>query len=318
MRVLVTGCAGFIGSNFVDYLLAKNNDVIGIDNLSTGQPNFLDNAINNDRFIFVNKDLLDIKEYIHHFKNIELVIHLAANADVREGIKFPRRDLEQNTIVTSNVLECMRINKLNKIIFSSTGSIYGEAEQIPTLEDNFFPIQTSMYGASKLACEGLIQAYCEAYEIKSWIYRFVSILGPRYTHGHVFDFYKQLSSDPSKLNILGDGKQKKSYLHVNDCIEGVFYGFKHSAENVNIFNLGVNDYCEVNDSVRWICEELNLKPSLTYSGGNKGWIGDNPFIYLDTKKINNLGWSPIYSIKEGIQDTVRFMLNNEWIFKERT
>ena len=247
-----------------------------------------------------------------------MVIHLAANADVKDGVNYPCKDLEQNTIVTSNVLECMRQNKIKKIIFSSTGSIYGEATQIPTPENNSFPIQTSMYGASKLACEGLIQAYCEAYEMQSWIFRFVSILGARYTHGHVYDFYKQLKSNPSNLFILGNGKQTKSYLHIKDCISGVFHGYSHTKQKVNIFNLGVNDYCQVNDSVRWICEALNLNPKLNYSGGDKGWIGDIPFIFLDISKISKIGWTPKFSIKDGIEDTVSFMKKNEWIFEGRT
>lgn len=318
MKIIITGCAGFIGSNFVDKLLSLGHVIVGIDNFSTGHKFFLNNAMNSQKFTLVECDLLDINSYENFFKNIDLVIHFAANADVSEGYKYPKRDLEQNTIVTSNILDCMRKNNIKKIIFSSTGSIYGESRNIPTPENDNFPIQTSLYGASKLACEGLIQAYSEAYNIQSWIFRFVSILGPRYTHGHIFDFYKQLMLDPNNLFILGDGLQKKSYLHVFDCLDAVMFALKNSNDRVNIFNLGVNDYCEVNDSVGWICDELKLKPNLKYSGGDRGWIGDNPFIFLDTTKINNLGWNPVYTIKEGVQETVRFMLKNEWIFKERT
>jgi len=318
LRILITGCAGFIGSNFVDKLLAAGHYIVGIDNLSTGQIKFLDSAIKNQNFKFIEADLLFKEDYATFFNNIELVIHFAANADVREGINFPLRDLEQNTIVTSNILECIREYKVKQIIFSSTGSIYGEANQIPTPESTSFPIQTSMYGASKLACEGLIQAYSEAYDIRSWIFRFVSILGPRYSHGHVFDFYNQLKKDSEKLHILGDGSQKKSYLHVDDCFESVMFAFNHSKLKINIFNLGVDHYCEVNNSVSWICEALGFEPKLSYSGGDRGWIGDNPFIFLDTKKINDLGWKPKYTIKESILDTVNYLKQNEWIFENRS
>src|SRR5262249_54570563 len=148
----------------------------------------------------------------------EFVFHLAANADVRFGTNHPRRDLEQNTIATFNVLEAMRANGIAKIAFSSTGSVYGEAKTIPTPEDAPCPVQTSLYGASKIAGEGLISAYCEGFGFQGWIFRFVSVLGPRYTHGHVFDFFRKLSADPTRLEVLGNGTQRKSYMHVNDCV----------------------------------------------------------------------------------------------------
>lgn len=313
MNILLTGCAGFIGSNFIDNLLSRNNKIIGIDNLSTGNIRFLSNSLNNKNFQFHQNDLLDLNYIKPLFKNIDIVYHFAANADVRFGLDHPKKDLEQNTIVTFNVLEAMRANNVNKIVFSSTGSVYGEAKEFPTPEDAAFPIQTSLYGASKVACESLIQAYCEGYGIQSWIFRFVSILGPRYSHGHVFDFYKKLKNDSKNLNVLGNGTQKKSYLHINDCIEAISLAQNYSNDKVNIFNLGVNDYCEVNDSISWICDELNINPKLIYSGGDRGWVGDNPFIFLDTKKILSTGWKPKYSIKDGVLDTLSYIKNNEWI-----
>jgi UDP-glucose 4-epimerase len=315
--IVVTGAAGFIGSTVVDRLLAIGRDVVGVDNFSTGQRKFLDAALKNPRFRLIECDLLDEARLKECFRDVESVIHLAANADVRFGVDHPRKDLEQNTIATHNVLEAMRINGVRRIAFSSTGSIYGEAAVIPTPEDAPFPIQTSLYGASKLAAEGLIAAYCESFDIQAWIFRFVSILGERYTHGHVFDFYKQLRSDPKTLRVLGDGKQRKSYLYVQDCVDAMLCAMQKSTDRVNVFNLGVDSFIEVNDSIRWISEALGVAPEIQYSGGDRGWIGDNPFVFLDTAKIRALGWQPRLSIREGIFKTVDFLRANEWVLEAR-
>lgn len=314
---VVTGGAGFIGSTLVDRLLSIGHRVVVIDNLSTGQPRFLDSARQNANFRFVQLDLLNLDSLKLVLAGAEGVFHLAANADVRFGVDHPRRDLEQNTIATYNVLEAMRANGVYKIMFSSTGSVYGEASVIPTPENGPFPIQTSLYGASKAACEGLISAYCEGFGFQSCIFRFVSILGERYTHGHIFDFYKKLQVDHNRLYILGNGKQRKSYLYVQDCIDAILLAMEKSSEKVNIFNLGVDNYCEVNDSVGWICGELGLNPRLEYAGGDRGWIGDNPFIFLDTKKIQSLGWTPKVNIREGVVKTVQYLKSNHWVFEAR-
>jgi UDP-glucose 4-epimerase len=211
----------------------------------------------------------------------------------------------------------MRENGVKKIIFSSTGSVYGEAPIFPTPEDGPYPIQTSLYGASKAAGEGLITAYCEGFGFHCWIFRFVSVLGERYTHGHVFDFYEKLRNDPTQLLVLGNGKQRKSYLYVQDCIDAILIAVERSSKRINIFNLGVNGFCEVNDSISWICKELGVNPKLNYSGGDRGWIGDNPFIFLDTKRIESLGWKPKVGIEEGIIKTVNYLRANEWVFKSR-
>ncbi len=316
---IVTGCAGFIGSNLVDRLLKdKKNFVIGIDNFSTGNSKFLNEAKKSKNFKLIKADLLNLKKLKNSFKGGNIVFHLAANADVRFGVNNPRKDLEQNTIATQNVLEAMKLNNIKKIVFSSTGSVYGEASKIPTPENSPFPIQTSFYGASKVACEGLISAYCEGFDMQGYIFRFVSILGERYTHGHVFDFYKKLKKNPKKLEVLGNGKQRKSYLYVQDCIDAIFLSLKKSKQKLNIFNLGLNDYCEVDQSIKWICDELGLKPKLEYTGGNKGWIGDNPFIFLETKKMSKLGWRPKNSIKEGVLKTLKYLEKNEWVFNKRS
>jgi UDP-glucose 4-epimerase len=316
-NIIVTGCAGFIGSNLVDRLLKSGYKVIGIDNFITGQRKFLDNALKSPNFTLYEIDLLNSSSIVDIFSLGDFVFHLSANADVRYGTSHPRKDLEQNTIVTYNVLEAMRINSITKIVFASTGSVYGEAVVIPTPEDCPFPIQTSLYGASKIACESLISSYSEGFGFQSWIFRFVSILGERYTHGHVFDFYQMLKADPNVLQVLGNGRQRKSYLYVQDCIDAILLAICESNEKVNIFNLGVNNFCEVNDSISLICKELNVYPRLEYSGGDRGWVGDNPFIFLDTKKIESLGWKPKISINEGITRTVQYLRENEWVFRAR-
>jgi UDP-glucose 4-epimerase len=307
MNVIVTGCAGFIGSNLVDRLLLEGYQVTGMDNFSTGQISFLNQANLNPNFKCIHLDLLQLEDLKGIFKDHDMVYHLAANADVRFGVEQPFKDLEQNTIVTYNVLEAMRFNGIKKIAFSSTGSVYGEAKVFPTPEDAHFPIQTSLYGASKTACEGLISAYCEGYGMQSWIFRFVSILGERYTHGHLIDFYKQLKQNPLNLKVLGNGLQKKSYLYVEDCIDAILCATQKANDKINIFNLGTDEYCQVNDSIEWISNYLNVSPKLEYSGGERGWIGDNPFIFLDCQKIKNLGWAPKYSIKEGVIKTLAFL-----------
>lgn len=317
-RVFVTGSAGFIGSNLVDRLLADGHEVVGYDNFSTGQPTFVQPALQSGRFTLVEGDVLELSLLSRAMTGSERVFHLAANADVRFGTQHPGKDLEQNTIATYNVLEAMRKNGISRIAFSSTGSVYGEPDVFPTPENAPFPVQTSLYAASKLSGEALISAYCEGFGFQSYIFRFVSILGERYTHGHVFDFYKQLRQDPTRLRVLGNGKQRKSYLYVQDCIDAMLCAMERSDDKVNIFNLGVDDYCEVDDSIRWICEALDVRPTIEYTGGERGWIGDSPFIFLDTKKVRTLGWSPKLSIRDGVVKTVAFLRANEWVLDSRT
>ena len=314
-KALITGGAGFIGSNLVDYLLSNGKEIVIFDNFSTGSRYFLNDALSSENCSLVTGDVLEEEVLTNAMKGCDFVFHLAANADVRFGLEHPSKDLHQNTIATFHVLEAMRATGIKNIAFSSTGSVYGESTVIPTPENAPFPIQTSLYGASKLACEGLIQAYCEGFEFKSWIFRFVSILGERYTHGHVFDFYKKLIHDPNNLEVLGNGHQKKSYLYVQDCIDAIMCAIENSNENINLFNLGTDEFCEVNDSISWICTYLDLEPKLHYTGGNKGWIGDNPFIFLDCSKIRSLGWQPKFTIKEGIIRTLEYLKENPEILK---
>ena len=317
MHYFVTGGAGFIGSNLVDRLLSQGHHVTAFDNFSTGQEPFLLEAGRAANFSLVRGDLLDVPVLTRAMDGAEFVFHLAANADVRHGTLRPRFDLEQNTIATYNVLEAMRSCGVQRIAFASTGSVYGEAQVIPTPEDAPFPVQTSLYGASKLAGEGLIQAYCEGFGFQAHIFRFVSILGERYSHGHVFDFYSQLLRDPRELHILGDGHQRKSYLYVGDCLAAMLWAIEHAHGRVNIFNLGTPEYCQVNESVDWICGHLGLEPHRIYSGGERGWIGDNPFIFLDISKIRRLGWEPALTIRAGIVRTLEYLQDNRWLLERR-
>jgi UDP-glucose 4-epimerase len=325
-HVFVTGAAGFIGSNLVDRLLADGVAVTGWDNLSTGRPRFLEHAHQQKNFRLVRGDNLDLASLTSAMKGADFVVHLAANADVRDGWKHPERDLQQNTIATFNVLEAMRANGIKRIAFSSTGSVYGEAlvtPDRPTPENDAFPIQTSLYGASKTAGEGLIAAYAEGGQLEeAYIFRFVSILGERYTHGHVFDFHQQLIAHPDRLRVLGDGSQRKSYLYVQDCVSAILHVTRQqlareARHHTQIYNLGTPEYVQVKDSIRFICAALGVQPRLEFTGGDRGWIGDNPFIFLDTKKIQATGWKPQLMIERGIVKTLRWLEANRWVYDAR-
>jgi UDP-glucose 4-epimerase len=326
-HVFVTGAAGFIGSNLVDRLLADGVTVTGWDNLVTGQLRFLDGALPHPRFRLVRGDNLDLPALTAAMKGADFVFHLAANADIKDGWNHPEKDLQQNTIATFNVLEAMRANGVRRIAFSSTGSVYGEAfvtPDQPTPETDAFPLQTSLYGASKIAGEGLLSSYAEGGQIaEAYIFRFVSILGERYTHGHVFDFYQQLVAHPDRLRVLGDGTQRKSYLYVQDCLDAMLHvtrlaTAKDAKHHTQVYNLGTPEYVEVNQSIGYLCAALGLEPKREYTGGNKGWIGDNPFIFLDTKKISATGWKPKLTIEQGIIRTLRWLEANRWVYETRS
>ena len=317
MKALVTGGAGFIGSNLVDRLLGRGDEVLAYDNLSTGNRQFLAGALQNPKFRLIEGDILDGSALAAALRGVDIVFHLAANADVRFGTDHPQKDLDQNTIGTFRVLEAMREAGVKRIAYSSTGSVYGDATVFPTPEDAPFPVQTSLYGASKVAGEGLISAYCEGFGFTGWIFRFVSILGERYTHGHVFDFYKRLAADPTHLHVLGNGKQRKSYLYIQDCIDAILTAIERAAGKASILNLGTDEYCEVNQSIGWITGALGLAPRLTYAGGDRGWIGDSPFILLDCTRMRGLGWAPKLTIQEGILRTLAYLRANPWVFEAR-
>jgi UDP-glucose 4-epimerase len=316
-KVFITGGAGFVGSHLSDKLLELGCEVTVYDNLKTGQDVFLKNAKENSKFNFVNGDICDLDALKTAMQGHDFVFHLSANADVRGGITNTRIDLEQNTIGTWNVLEAMRLNNVKGIAFSSTSAMYGEPTVYPTPED-YCPIQTSMYGASKLAGEAMIQAFCEAFEMKSWIFRFVSLIGERYTHGVVFDFVKKLKKNPKELEILGDGEQKKSYLYIGDCVNAMLTAIEKADEKVNIFNLGNVEYMNVKDVANIIIKEMGLTDvTFNFTGGAKGWIGDAPTVQLATDKIRGLNWKPEVTIEEGIAKTTKFLLENEFLLSAR-
>jgi len=306
LKFTVTGCAGFIGSNLVDKLLESGSEVFGIDNFSTGKKYFLSKALKNNKFIFIEDNLNQIQKYKKFVKESKAVFHLAANADVRYGLNHPLKDLQENTVNTCSLLETMREVDVKNIVFASTGSVYGENKQIPTKEDCPFPTQTSLYGASKIAAESFISAYCEGYSFNAVACRFVSLMGPRYTHGHVFDFVKSLKSNPKVLTILGDGTQFKSYFHVEDCLEALILFANQLNTKILGFlpiNLGTEEGITVKDSAKIICNTLGLDPRFEFTGGKQGWIGDNPIIQLDISRAKSLGWKPKFKIKESIKDT---------------
>lgn len=293
-------------------MLKLGHQVTAYDNFSTGKESFISAAKRQSGFRLIRGDLLDEKDLASAMSGCDFVFHLAANADVRFGTEHPKRDMEQNTIATFNVLESMRANGIRRIAFSSTGSVYGEAVEFPTPENTAFPVQTSLYASSKLAGEGLLTSYCEGFDFQCYIFRFVSILGERYTHGHVFDFYKQLLDHPKELHVLGNGKQRKSYLYIQDCLEAMMLVIGKSKDRVNILNLGTDEYVEVVDSIKCITSYLGVNPRLTFSGGERGWIGDSPFIFLDCNKARQLGWEPRLSIREGVVRTVQWLQKNHW------
>jgi UDP-glucose 4-epimerase len=317
-RPFVTGGAGFIGSHIVDRLAQTATNLTIYDNFSTGRKQFICHHAGNHRVRVVRADVLDSERLNKEMAGSDFVFHLQANADVRGGAQRTRIDLEQNTIATWNVLEAMRINEVRHIVFASSATIYGEPDVFPTPE-SYAPLQTSLYGASKLAGEAMIQAYSEYFGITCYIFRFVSWIGERYTHGVIFDFIKKLRANPKTLEVLGDGKQRKSYLDVVDGVNGIFYAVQHAKDRKNVFNLGHDEFMNVLSLADVVVEELGLKRvQYCTTGGERGWLGDAPFVHLDTAKLQALGWRPQVSIEQGIRNTVRYLKVHPQILENRT
>jgi UDP-glucose 4-epimerase len=304
-RVLITGGAGFIGSTVADRLLDAGIAVAILDDFRTGRREFVAGAQERGAQLFEG-DILDRDLLARAVAGCDTVFHLQANADVRHGLEHPQRDLQQNTIATSNVLEAMRQAGAQRICFSSTGSVYGDAPVVPTPENGPFPIQTSLYAASKVAGEGMIGAYAHGFGFTGLVFRFVSVLGERYTHGHVIDFYRALKRDPDHLRVLGDGRQTKSYLYVQDCVDAMLTATAHHADDpgTHIYNLGTDETVTVDDSVAIITDRLDVAPTIEKTGGDRGWAGDSPLIHLDTQKIRSLGWAPTLTIRDAIARTL--------------
>jgi UDP-glucose 4-epimerase len=315
-KAFITGGAGFIGSHLVDELLARGAEVVVYDNFCTGRAEFLPTPAPPELRV-VRGDVLDVSSLQKAMAGCDFVFHFQANADVRGGVKNTHVDLEQNTIATWNVLEAMRFREVKGIAFASSATIYGEPDIFPTPE-RYAPLQTSLYGASKYACEAMIQAYGEYFGMRCFIYRFVSWIGERYTHGIVFDLMKKLQLDPTRLPLLGDGTQKKSYLYVKDGVRGIMQGIDKSEGSKNIFNLGHDYFITVVEVANLVLDELGLKNvPLEFAGGQRGWLGDSPLVHLDTARLKALGWKPETSIEEGLRRTVRYLKERPQILRER-
>lgn len=317
-RACITGGAGFIGSTLADHLNLAGVEVVVIDDFRTGRREFIAELLERPGAELIEGDVLDGALLEQAFADCDWVFHLQANADVRHGLDHPTLDLEQNTIATSRVLEAMRATGVKRIAFASTGSVYGEPEVFPTPEDAPFPIQTSLYAASKLAGEGLIAAYAHGYGFTGLIFRFVSLLGERYTHGHVFDFYRALKQDPHHLHVLGDGRQQKSYLYVHDCIAAMLAAVRaHGGEEstTRVYNLGTDETVTVDQSLATILSHLGLSPAVDYAGGRRGWVGDSPLIHLDCTRIRSLGWEPTLSIAEATIRTLEWFEANPLVWR---
>ncbi len=303
-KTLVTGGAGFIGSHLVDELVRQGSDVIIYDNLSTGQEF---NVTRHPEVQFIKGDILDEALLTQSMEGVDVVFHMAANADVRGGMANTHIDLTQNVIGTHRVLEAMKHHQVKKIVFASSSAVYGEPEQFPTPEE-YVCLQTSVYGASKMAAEGYIQAYCEYFDMQSFLFRFVSWIGERYTHGVIYDFVKKLKTNPHQLEILGDGKQKKSYLDVTDGVRGIFLAAERLKTSKNVLNLGHEDSLDVTALANIVVEEMGLSDvEYIYTGGIRGWKGDSPFVLLDTQKMKAIGWNAAISIEDSIRRTVRYL-----------
>lgn len=316
-KTFVTGGAGFIGSHIVDRLLKDGAQVTIYDNFSTGQEEFIAHHRDNFAVKIVRADTLDLDRLTAEMMGHDFVFHLQANADVRGGVMNTRIDFEQNTIATWNVLDAMRLNGVKHIMFASSAVVYGEPSVFPTPED-YMPTQTALYGASKLAGEAMIQAYCEYFDMTCHIFRFVSWIGERYTHGVIFDFMKKLQMNPHELEVLGDGHQRKSYLDVVDGVNGIFYAIQHTNDRKNVFNLGHDDFMNVLDLAEVLIEEMGLKDvKLHTTGGARGWLGDAPIVHLDTTKLKLLGWRPQITIDQGIRNTVRYLNAHPQVFNKR-
>lgn len=313
MRILVTGGAGFIGSSLTERLLNEGHSVLSIDNFLLGNPEYIEPFRENPKFEFKEMDLLDGKIAVPVFKGVDTVFHLSSNSDIQEGTKHTDRDLNIGTIVTYNILEAMRLSGVTNIIFSSTSAVYGIAEQAPTREDYgpLFPI--SLYGASKLACEALISAFCHNFGLKSWIFRFANVIGKNPTHGIVFDLIKRLKNKRHEIEVLGDGKQSKPYLHVSEIVDGMLFGFLNSKDEVNFFNLA----CEGASTVEFIAKTLLKKlkienTKIIYSGGTQGWKGDVPQVRLAIEKMRELGWRARFTSDEAVSRGIEEIIAQIW------
>jgi len=308
MKAIVTGGAGFIGSHVVDRLISDGYSVSVIDNMTQGTMENLKQHKDNPKVKVYNTDIRDAEALNKIFAGYDVVFHLAAQANIRKSAVDHKSDLDNNLVGTINILEAMLLNKINDLVFASSSAIYGEATVRPTPED-YMPIQTSLYGASKLACEAYAEVFTQFSPINFWAYRFSNIIGERCRRGVIWDFVQKLLKNPEELEILGDGKQSKEYLHVDDTVNGIMTGYQKSHERVNLFNLAIEENSIVDQIADIVIDEMGLKNVIRkYSGGSRGWIGDNPLVHLSINKIKSFGWKPKFSSNEAITTTARWTI----------
>ncbi len=309
MRAFVTGGAGFIGSNLVDALIEKDYEITVYDNLSSGRKKFISQYFGKNGFKFIQGELSDVEKLKDAMRGSEYVFHFASNPDIARGMVETDLDLREGTILTYNVLEAMRVNNVKKILYSSGSGVYGDVGAVATAEDYGPLLPISMYGASKLACEAMISAFCHMFDIQAWIFRFANVVGGRQTHGVCLDFIKRLKKNPQQLEILGDGTQSKSYIYVKDCVEAMLFLMRESNEKVNIYNVATNDYLDVTSIANIVTEEMGLKNvQYKYSGGDRGWKGDVPLVRFNLNKIHKLGWKARYTSSEAVRLSVKEIL----------
>ena len=307
---LVTGGAGFIGSHLVDALVEAGQKVRVLDNFSSGREEFLSHHEDSSRVEIFRADLLDMDAVKKSMQGVEMVHHLAANPDIRLGTEVTDTDLKQGTLATYNVLEAMRMEGVSRISFSSSSAIYGEAEQMPTPETYGPVMPISLYGASKLGSEALITAWAGTFGADAWIHRFANIVGPRGTHGVIFDFIHKLKRDPSRLEVLGNGMQEKSYMSAEDCVKAMIHLIGHCEKNVNLYNLGTGDTCSVRRIAEIVVEESGLEGvSIEYTGGDRGWAGDVPKTSLEVSRLLETGFKPNLASEEAIRHTARALIS---------
>jgi UDP-glucose 4-epimerase len=313
MKAIVTGGAGFIGSHVVDRLVSDGYSVSVIDNMTCGTVENLKQHADNPNVKVHNADIRDAALMNKLFKGHDVVFHLAAQANIRKSAIDHKSDLDNNLVGTINILESMMQNKINDLVFASTSAIYGEANVRPTPE-NYMPIQTSLYGASKLACEAYAEVFTQFSPINFWAFRFSNIIGERCRRGVIWDFAQKLLKNSKELEILGDGKQSKEYLYVKDCVDGIMTGYQKSHERVNLFNLAIEENSVVDKIADIIIKEMGLKNvKRKYSGGARGWIGDNPIVHLSIDKIKSLGWTPKFSSEKAVSVTAQWTLKNSQV-----
>lgn len=311
MRALVTGGAGFIGSHLIDRLVARGDDVVVIDNLSSGDVGFIQPHIDNGRVRLVEGDICNPADVGRAMAmEIDCVFHLAANPDIRLGTRITDTDLQQGTVATYNILEAMRLNDVGRIVFASSSVVYGEDAPLPTPEDHGPCMPISLYGASKQAGEGLISSWVGTFGLQAWIFRFANIIGARGTHGVIFDFIHKLKNDPTRLEVLGNGLQEKSYMEVGDCVDAMLHVMSNAHQPLNLFNLGSHDTASVRRIAEIVVEVTGCADArIEYTGGDRGWAGDIPRARLGIDKMLQTGFDVTMNSEEAIRHTATCLLD---------